>query len=133
LDPWDELCVLGGKGLVDGVYGSDRLNDDAGVCERDGVVLNVACDIEARLYRGRCGRTVVSEVAVPVRNCRRYLEASDSTLAFSSFDVALPSEDSSEKARDERLVEGVVGDRAGTMSGNCRSSMGELKAVIGGE
>lgn len=79
-------------------------------------MLNVACDIDARLYRGRCGRTVVSEDAVPLRNCRRYLEASDSSPAFSSFNVALPSEDSSEKTQDERFVDGVVGDRGWTMS-----------------
>jgi hypothetical protein len=133
LDAQEELCVRGGRGLVDGVYGSERLREELGVCESEGVVLRVACDTEARLYRGRRGRDVVSEYDVPVRNCRRYFDASDSTLAFSSFDMALPSDDGSGKTKDERLVVGVVGERAGTMSGNSISSMGALKAVIGGE
>lgn len=77
---------------MDGVYGSERLRDEFGVCERDGVALYVACDIEARVYRGRRGCIVVSEDAVPLRNWRRYFEASDSTAALSSFNVSLSSE-----------------------------------------
>lgn len=45
LAPNEELCgfVLGGSGLVeDGVYGSEKLMDDAGVCDRDGALLRVA-------------------------------------------------------------------------------------------
>lgn len=38
-DPYDELCglVLGGNGRVfAGVYGREKLTDEAGVCDSDG-------------------------------------------------------------------------------------------------
>jgi hypothetical protein len=108
--------VRGGNGLVDGVYGNEKLIEDAGVCESEGVVLRFTCDVEARLYRGRPGRTPVSGAYVADWNWRKYLEASDSFLAFSSPDVVLSSEDSSEKAHDERFDRGAVGERGGTIS-----------------
>lgn len=51
LDPYDELCgfVLRGRGLVDGVYGSEKLTEEAGVCEREGAALKVTWEVEARL------------------------------------------------------------------------------------
>jgi len=65
-------------------------------------------------------------------NCRRYDDASESFLDFSSPDVVLSSEDTSDKAYDERLEWHWVGDRAGTMSR--KSSKEKLeKGDVGGE
>ena len=74
----------------------------------------------------------VESVALTVAwNCRRYRDASELFLAFSSPDV-LSSEDNSEKAHDERLEWGWVGERAGTMSR--KSSKEKLeKGDVGGE
>lgn len=92
----------------------------------------MAWDVEARLYRGRIGRTPVSVVAV--WNWRKYLDASESIRSFSSLDVALSSEDSSENAHDERLDRDAVGERGGTMSRKCKSSKENVaKGVNGGE
>ena len=50
----------------------DRLTDEAGVCEREGAVLKVTCEVDARLKRGRLGRTAVSvDEAVASWNWRR--------------------------------------------------------------
>jgi hypothetical protein len=42
--PYEVLCgfVLGPSGLVEGVYGSEKSIEEAGVCEREGAALNVA-------------------------------------------------------------------------------------------
>lgn len=65
LAPYEELCglVLGGsgrevEGAYAGVYGKEKLTDDAGVCDSDGAALKLTCDVDARLKRGRYGRTV---------------------------------------------------------------------------
>lgn len=117
--PCEVLCgfVLGPSGLVEGVYGSEKLIEEAGVCEREGAALNVAGVVRARLYRGRVGRAHVSVGAVPDWNWRRYREASESCLclSLSSLEV-LSSEDMSEKATEERLECSAVGERGATMS-----------------
>jgi hypothetical protein len=66
LAEYDELCglTLCGSGLVEGVYGNEKLAEDVGVCERDGAALNVTWEVEARLYRGRTDRTYVSVMPV---------------------------------------------------------------------
>lgn len=48
---YDELCgfVLGGRGLVDGVYGSEKLTEEAGVCDREGALLKLTCEVDARV------------------------------------------------------------------------------------
>lgn len=124
---------------MDGVYGSEKDIDEAWECEREGaaLTLNVALEVEARLNRGRACRTELgasaAELYVADWNWRRYREASESILGFSESDVALSSEDSSEKAHEDRF-EGTVGDRGGTMSRKCRSSKEKLvKGVRGGE
>ena len=51
IDLYDELLgfVLGGSGLVDGVYGSEKLYDEAGVCDKEGAaLLKLTWEVEAR-------------------------------------------------------------------------------------
>jgi hypothetical protein len=48
-----EPCVLGGRGRllegwVYGVYGSEKLYDEAGVCDKEGAALKLAEEIDAR-------------------------------------------------------------------------------------
>lgn len=101
---------------MEGVYGSEKLSEEAGVWEREGAALNVAREVEARPYRGLTGRSVpVSVISVADWNWRRYLAASDSIRSRSSPDAALSSEDTSDRLQDERF-EGAVGERAATMS-----------------
>jgi hypothetical protein len=45
--PWG--LVLGGRGRVAGVYGSEKLYDEAGVWERDGAALKLMWEVDARV------------------------------------------------------------------------------------
>jgi hypothetical protein len=45
--PWG--LVLGGRGRLAGVYGSEKLYDEAGVCDREGAALKLMWDVDARV------------------------------------------------------------------------------------
>lgn len=89
-----------------------------------------------RLNCGRPGRTVAVMFAECDKGCHwpRYCESSKAFPAFSTPEAVLSSEGMSEKAHEERMDGGWVGDRAGTISRKCMSSQAKLeKGEVGGE